>query len=33
VMVDGARPDRWMLVPAGAEVNEIVTTLTEPPSA
>jgi predicted metal-binding protein len=33
VMIDGARPDRWMLVPAGAEANEIVTTLTEPPSA
>ena len=39
VMVDGARPDRWMLVPAGAEVNEILASLTAslpsplPPSA
>jgi predicted metal-binding protein len=39
VMVDGARPDRWMLVPAGAEVNEILASLTaslpssSPPSA
>jgi predicted metal-binding protein len=33
VMVDGARSDRWMLVPAGADVDEIVTTLTEPASA
>ena len=29
VMVDGARPDRWMLVPAGADVDEVVATLTE----
>jgi predicted metal-binding protein len=39
VMVDGARPDRWMLVPAGAEANEILASLTaklpspSPPSA
>jgi predicted metal-binding protein len=39
VMVDGARPDRWVLVPAGAEVNEILASLTaslpspSPPSA
>ena len=30
VMVDGARPDRWMLVPAGADVEDVVATLTEP---
>jgi predicted metal-binding protein len=29
VMVDGVRPDRWMLVPAGAEANEILATLSE----
>ena len=29
VMVDGTRPDRWMLVPAGADVDEVVATLTE----
>ncbi len=39
VMVDGARPDRWMLVPAGADVSEVVASLTasvpspSPPSA
>ncbi|TCP68037.1 hypothetical protein C8J43_103684 [Sphingomonas sp. PP-CE-1G-424] len=32
VMVDGARPDRWMLVPAGAGAEEVVATLTEPSS-
>ena len=30
VMVDGARPERWMLVPAGAEADEVVAILTEP---
>jgi len=29
VMVDGARPDRWLLVPAGADASEVVATLTE----
>jgi len=29
VMVDGARPDRWLLVPAGADATEVVATLTE----
>ncbi len=29
VMIDGSRPDRWMLVPAGADTDEIVATLTE----
>lgn len=33
VMVDSARPDRWMLVTAGADADEIVATLTEPDSA
>jgi hypothetical protein len=39
VIIDGARPDRWMLVPAGAEANEILASLTaklpapSPPSA
>ncbi len=33
VMVDGARPERWMLVPAGAETDEIVAVLTEPAAA
>ena len=39
VMVDGARPERWMLVPAGADVSEVVASLTasvpspSPPSA
>jgi predicted metal-binding protein len=39
MLIDGARPDRWMLVPAGADVDEIVATLTagvpspSPPSA
>jgi predicted metal-binding protein len=40
VMVDGARPDRWMLVPAGAGIGEVVEALTiasvpspSPPSA
>ncbi len=27
VMVDGALPDRWMLVPAGADADEILGTL------
>ena len=27
VMIDAAKPDLWMLVPAGADVGEIVTTL------
>ena len=27
VMIDAAQPDRWMLVPAGADVGEIETTL------
>jgi predicted metal-binding protein len=29
VMLDGARPDRWLLVPAGADASEVVATLTE----
>jgi hypothetical protein len=29
VMVDGARPDRWLLVPAGADASEVVATLSE----
>ncbi|RZT55159.1 hypothetical protein EV283_1955 [Sphingomonas sp. BK036] len=29
VMVDGARPNRWLLVPAGADASEVVATLTE----
>ncbi|KQS51817.1 hypothetical protein ASG20_03185 [Sphingomonas sp. Leaf198] len=41
VMVDGARPDRWMLVPTGASADEVVATLSQhgnvpspsPPSA
>jgi predicted metal-binding protein len=39
VMIDGARPDRWMLVLAGADADEIVASLTanlpspSPPSA
>ncbi len=39
VMVNGVRPDRWMLVPAGADVSEVVASLTasvpspSPPSA
>ncbi|WP_380779081.1 (2Fe-2S) ferredoxin domain-containing protein [Sphingomonas sp. R86520] len=32
MMIDGARPDRWMLVPAGADVDEVVAILTEHPS-
>jgi len=28
-MLDGARPDRWLLVPAGADASEVVATLTE----
>ena len=27
VMIDAAQPDRWLLIPAGADVGEIVTTL------
>ncbi|HXH17189.1 MAG TPA: (2Fe-2S) ferredoxin domain-containing protein [Sphingomonas sp.] len=30
VMVDGAHPDRWMLVPAGADAEEVVAMLTVP---
>jgi len=29
VMLDGARPDRWLLVPAGADASEVVATLAE----
>jgi predicted metal-binding protein len=29
VMFDGARPDRWLLVPAGADASDVVATLTE----
>ena len=29
VIVDGAHPDRWMLVPAGAEADEVVATLSD----
>lgn len=29
VMVDGSRPDRWMLVPAGASADEVVATLSQ----
>ncbi len=29
VMVDGAQPDRWLLVPAGADAQEVVATLFE----
>ena len=29
VMLDGARPDRWLLVPAGADASEVVATLSE----
>ena len=29
VMLDGVRPDRWLLVPAGADASEVVATLTE----
>ena len=32
VMLDGAHPDRWMLVPAGADVGEIVATLAPQPA-
>lgn len=27
VMLDGGRPERWMLVPAGANVDEVIATL------
>ncbi len=30
VMVDGAHPDRWMLVPAGTDVGEVVAMLDMP---
>ncbi|WP_082466559.1 hypothetical protein [Sphingomonas sp. Leaf38] len=29
VMVDGARPDRWLLVPAGADTSEVLATLSD----
>jgi predicted metal-binding protein len=29
VMLDGARPDRWLLVPAGADASEVFATLAE----
>jgi predicted metal-binding protein len=29
VMLDGARPDRWLLVPAGADASEVVATLAD----
>ena len=29
VMVDSARPNRWLLVPAGADASEVVATLTD----
>ncbi len=29
VMVDGARPEQWMLVPAGADADEVVATLSD----
>ena len=32
VMIDSSRPDRWMLVPAGAEADEVLATLTDPAS-
>jgi len=32
VMIDGAHPDRWMLVPAGADAGDVVAMLDVPPS-